>query len=118
MFDSCYYSSYYNLEDMNSKEIKSIAINKAKQSFCRYKISAIGLDKHGTIIGTATNRPRIDRKFGGLHAEIVLIRRYKENLKTIIICRVSNAGTVLPIVACEKCQKVMEKMNIDWRTIK
>ena len=63
---------------MNSKEIKHIAITKAKQSFCRYKISAIGLDKHGTILGTSTNRPRIDRKFGGLHAEIVLIRRYKE----------------------------------------
>ena len=103
---------------MKTTEIKSIAITKAKQSFCRYKISAIGLDKRGNVIGTATNRPRMAKQGGGIHAEIALIRRYKENLKSIFICRVNAKGELMPIDACKNCQKVMENLGIRWYTIK
>ena len=103
---------------MKTNEIKSIVINKAKQSFCRYKISAIGFDNKGRMIGMSTNKPRINRKGGGFHAEINLIRRYKENLKSIFICRINSKGELLPISACKNCQEVMSKLNIRWYTIK
>ncbi|MFW5804284.1 MAG: hypothetical protein ACOCWG_03525 [bacterium] len=92
--------------------IKKLAIKKAKQSFCRYKISAIGFNAKGEILGRATNIVRFVKKGGGIHAEIKLIRQYKNNLKTILICRVNNTGELLPIEPCENCLKVANKYNI------
>jgi tRNA(Arg) A34 adenosine deaminase TadA len=92
--------------------IMDMAIRKAKQSKCRYKISAIGLNYKGEVVGSAVNKPRFDRQHGGLHAETNLIRRYGSRLKTIIICRVGDAGDLLAIDPCKNCQKVADKMGI------
>lgn len=92
--------------------IKIKAIQKAKKSNCRYKVSAIGFNHKGDVLGTAYNTHRFTRKSGGIHAEINLIRKYKNQLKTILICRVGHSGELLPIECCDKCQKVCDKLGI------
>ena len=94
------------------KNIIEMARKKAQQSICRYKVSAIGLDKRGNIIGSAFNKPRFDRLGGGLHAEMNLIGRYGSNLKTIIICRVGDKGDLLAIDPCDNCSYIAKKMGI------
>lgn len=96
----------------------NIAQSKAKQSSCRYKIAAIGINKKGEVIGSAINKPRFDRRFGGLHAEVNLIRQYQRKLKTIVICRVGNSGNLLPIDPCENCLELAEKLGIKIISIK
>jgi cytidine deaminase len=95
-----------------------MAMSKAKQSTCRYKIAAIGINKKGEVIGSSINKPRFDRLYGGLHAEVSLIRQYKRKLKTIVICRVGNSGRLLPIDPCIKCRKLAEKFDIKIASIR
>ena len=99
------------------KHLTQIAINKALQSQGRYKISAIGLDHKGNVLGSCFNHVRFDRYGGGAHAEMRLVQRYKTNVKTIIICRVGRSGNVLPIKPCNKCQKILDKLKIKTVTI-
>lgn len=95
-----------------SPKIIEYAKKKAGQSICKYRISAIGLDKFGKVLGAAMNRPMLSKYHGGVHAEMSLLQRYKNNVKTIILCRVSASGNLLPIDPCERCAKVLDKMNI------
>ena len=97
--------------------IESIAKQKAKQSLSKFRISAIGLDKRGRILGSATNKPRFNRSGGGIHAEMALLKRYRKNIAIIIICRIGNAGTVLPIEPCKTCRRVLGKLGIKITTI-
>lgn len=97
---------------MTDYQIEEIAIKKAEQSYCKYRVSAVGLDKKGNVIGTACNRPRFCKYGGSIHAEENLIGRYKGNLHTIIICRISDNGSVKPIDPCERCQKLAKKYGI------
>jgi cytidine deaminase len=92
--------------------IQDRAINKAKQSQAKYKISAIGLDRRGNLLGSACNQLRFSKFGGGLHAEMLLLHRYGNKVKTIILCRVGRGGDVLPIEPCDKCQKVLDKLKI------
>jgi cytidine deaminase len=97
--------------------IQTKAINKAKQSLCRYRISALGMNHKGEIIGSAINKPRFDHKGGGLHAESNLISKYGNKLKTIIICRVGLSGNILPIHPCINCYSLANKLGIKIKTI-
>jgi len=94
------------------ERFKERAISKALQSSCRFKISAIGLNRKGDIIDYSCNHVRYQKDKGGLHAEQLLIRRNGRKLKTIIICRVNNSGDVLPIEPCEKCKKIAKRYDI------
>ena len=88
-------------------------LKKATLSLCRYKVSAVGITSRGNILGYSFNKPRLQKKYGDLHAEMDLIHRYGEKISTIIICRVNDKGThLLPIEPCEKCAKVAEKLGI------
>jgi cytidine deaminase len=98
-------------------DIKKHAINKAMQSPSKYKISAIGLDHRGKVLGSTFNSLRFNRYGGGLHAEMRLIQRYRNNVKTIILCRVGRSGNILPIQPCERCAKVLTKKNITVITV-
>lgn len=89
-----------------------LAIKKAKQSSCTYKVSAVGFDKRGDVIGTSINRSRFERKGGGVHAEMVLMARYGKNLKSILICRVGRGGELRPIDPCPMCQKKADELGI------
>ena len=93
---------------------------KASKSPSTYKISAIGFDKKGEVLGSVTNSYCMDgrelKHFGGRHAERLLISRYGALIKLIIICRVGGvkSGNVklLPIKPCYICQKVADKLGI------
>lgn len=98
-------------------ELIKRAIKKASQSICKYKISAIGFDKQGRLIGTAFNRPRFGKYGGSIHAELNLMSRYGKNLKTIVICRVNNNGDMLPIDACSTCQKKADELGIKIKSL-
>lgn len=106
------------MSDVNDDNIINIAKNKAKQSICRYKISAIGFNHRGELIGKSFNRQRFIRKGGGIHAEMHLMSRYGTALKTIIICRVNNSGECLPIDPCETCKRKADEMGIKIYSIK
>lgn len=93
------------------------AINKAQRSHCKYKISAIGLNKRGELVDTSTNTHRFNRKGGGEHAEVRLMRKHPRSLKTIIICRVNRNRELLPIHPCETCASIAKKLGIRILTI-
>lgn len=89
-----------------------MAVKKANNSNCRFKVSAIGISAKGNVLGSCINNHRFDGKGRGLHAEINLIRRFGKKLSTIIICRVGRSGEMLPIDPCDNCQKVADKLGI------
>ena len=99
-------------------ELINRAIKKAKQSICKYKISAMGFDKKGNLIGTAFNRPRFSRHGGSYHAEKELMAQYGDNLKTIIICRTNSNGDLLPIDPCPSCLEKATELGIKIKSIK
>jgi len=88
------------------------AIQKATKSSCRYKVVAVGFDKNKEIVGFATNYPRFNRENGSVHAEMSLMRRYGECLRTIWIFRVGWGGKPRKIEACANCQKIANKLGI------
>lgn len=96
--------------------ITELAIRKAQKSRCRYKVSAIGFNEKGELIGTAFNSPRLDSVGGGLHAEIALIKK-RRGVKTILIVRTNKSGGILKIEPCKNCKKVCEKLGITIRSI-
>lgn len=99
------------------KELIKLAISKAKQSICTYRISCIGLNKRGEILGSSTNKFGRCGKGLGRHSEIELIKKYGKRIKVIILCRIGCGGDVLPIEPCKNCQKVIDKMGIKVYTI-
>ena len=101
---------------MNTTVVNRL-IRRASKSFCRYKISAIGLGKKGEVISYGVNKPRFERKGGGLHAEMVLMAKYQDLIKTIIICRVNNRGKLRPIHPCQMCRRKAKELGIRILTV-
>lgn len=97
---------------MIASDIINLAQRKAKQSRCRYKVSAVGLDRKGHIVGCVMNRHRLPNKGGGIHAEIALMRKYGSKLNSIIICRTNKQGSLLDIHPCKACSQVADKLGI------
>lgn len=103
---------------MKKHELKHIARKKAKQSICTYRVSAVGLNKRGEVIGSTTNKYRFEnRAKGTVHAEVALIHSCGKALKTIIICRVGHKGSILPIHPCPNCQRIADSLGIKIETV-
>lgn len=100
-----------------NKHIIKVAVKKAMQSQCCYRISALGFNKNGEILGSATNKHGKNFKGGGVHAERELIRRYGKSIHTILLCRCGGGGDILPIQCCETCQKIVDRMGIKVLTV-
>lgn len=98
--------------------IISLAQRKAGQSRCRYKVSAVGLDRKGRIVGCAMNRHRLPYRGGGVHAEIALMKKYGNKIKSIFICRINKHGDLLDIHPCEACSQVANKLGIKIYSVK
>ncbi|HUW47327.1 MAG TPA: hypothetical protein VMW36_01110 [Patescibacteria group bacterium] len=98
--------------------LRDMAIQKAEQSSGKFKVSAIGLDKNGNVVARAFNRARFSRYGGGVHAEIMALRKGGNRIVTMIICRVGKGGDILPIDPCESCKKVLDKKGIKIMTVK
>ena len=99
------------------KHVIDIAKKKAEKSLSKYKISAVGLNKHGKVVATAINRPRFSRYGGGVHAEMAVLHKAGPKIKTIIICRVGANGAILPINPCSRCKRVLNKLGIKVYTV-
>lgn len=97
---------------LTREEIKTIAAKKAAQSLCVYRVSAIGLNKHGEIVGTSINKHRFPKKGGSIHAEMALMRAHGKALKTIVICRVGKGGDIHPIHPCSVCAEKARELGI------
>lgn len=93
---------------------------KASHSPCTYKVSAIAFDRKGNVLGHTTNKHSkwdvLDYGEGragtARHSERILIERYSQNIKTILICRVGRSGEILPIDPCPACRKAASKYGI------
>lgn len=103
---------------MINGRIIDIGIKKARQSVCRFKISAIGLNKKGEVIYTTCNSPRFSKKNGGYHAEMKCMKNAGPSLETIIIFRINNNGDLLPIEPCDMCSTKAKENGIKILTLK
>jgi len=88
------------------------AIQKAKRSPCRYKISCIGLNKQGQPIVYSSNSPRFKKVGGSVHAEMAMMKRYPKVVRTIVLVRVSKSGCLLPIDPCPTCARKARELGI------
>lgn len=101
------------------QNIVGMLTEKASHSPCTYKISAIAFDKKGDVLGHITNSHSswdvtengevIGRAGTAKHAERRLLMRYRDLVKTIVICRVGRNGVIRPIDPCPMCRKVAAK---------
>ena len=99
--------------------VEELLKEKASHSPCTYKISAVGFDAKGDILGHVTNshsknwnvleKEKVGRAGTAIHAERRILQQYKDLVKTIVICRVGRSGDVRPIDPCPVCQKVASK---------
>ena len=105
----------------------SILTKKARRSPCTYKISGIAYSKKGNVLGIATNSHSkwdvmtqlpVGRPGTAEHCERVLMKKFKNQIKTIVICRVGRSGNVLPIDPCPVCAKLAKKYGITILTVK
>lgn len=82
-----------------------------------FHVIAIGFNKKNELLGIKSNGFGLSiRKGSGKHAERELIKRYKDNIAKIIICRFGRDGKILPIDPCTTCQKLCDKMGIKVET--
>jgi len=88
------------------------AIQKARNSPSKFKISVIGFNAKGEVVGQAFNSLRFNHQGGGIHAEMALLKRYGNHIKTVLLCRVGNSGDILPIDPCPSCKRVLDKKRI------
>ena len=96
-----------------SNQIRILAKNKARQSLCRNRVSALGFNKNGDCVIKTFNKHRFERKGGGIHAEMQIMQQArKKGIVHIIICRVGRNGDLLPIEPCKKCQQIADKLEI------
>jgi cytidine deaminase len=95
-----------------TSRVAKIAKDKALQSSCTYKVSAIGLNKKGEVTYKAFNKSRFMKLGGGIHAEMEVMLKGGPGIRTIIICRVGNSGDILPIHPCEVCRRKSEELGI------
>ncbi len=98
-------------------EVLHRAKKKAALSPCRFKICAVAFDSKGNVIAYKNNTPRFRRKGGGNHAEMRLMRQYKQNIKLILILRVGLGGEMRPIHPCKTCSEKAEELGIQIRSI-
>jgi hypothetical protein len=88
------------------------AKKSSKHISCRTKVVAIAFTKKHELLGIGTNKIRLHKKGGGIHAESGLIERYGKKIKYIYIFRFNKSGLKLPIHPCPNCQKLADKYNI------
>ena len=97
----------------------ALAIKVAVRSSCRYKVSAIALDKRGNVLSTASNRPRFAKLSGGMHAEMAVWRKVNVgDVRVVLIARVNKAGDLLPIDPCATCKRVLTRLGIKIKTVR
>lgn len=89
---------------------------KAHSSPSQYHLACAAFNKKGELLGVTTNSFRksniMIRKYSGYHCEMKAVHRWGMKIKSILLLRIGNGGDILPIQACPKCRKVLDKLNI------
>jgi cytidine deaminase len=104
----------------NKNKINHLILNRLKnkalqERSCHFKIAAIAFSKRGNFIGISMNNHRSffsHSKGSGLHAEMILMKKYGKTIDKIFLIRFGKDGDVLPIDPCENCAKAAKKLNI------
>jgi len=89
-----------------------VAGNKAAASPCKYSVAAIAIDRKGNVLDTSRNLPRFSHKSGGIHAEMVLMKKHGMKIKSIIIFRVTKGGKLKTMDACAACAAKASDLGI------
>ena len=92
--------------------IEARLVKKALKSCCRYRVAAVGINRKGEVVGVAFNQPRFPGKGRSKHAEIALMMKFGNRVRTIYICRSGKKGNILPITPCSNCLKQANKLGI------
>lgn len=92
------------------------AIRKAKSSACKYKVAAIGFDRHGNLLGVLTNQPHINTFGGSLHAEVRAIQNLN-GVVSLVILRVDNKGRLRPIHPCASCRDYAKRHHVEIKML-
>lgn len=77
---------------------------------CRYRVVAVGLDRHHNMIRLCTNSPRLPLR--GYHAEERVMHSTPRLLSCILIARVGADGRLLPIDPCPNCQRMADRRGV------
>lgn len=86
---------------------------KANQSSCIFKVAALGFNKKGECVASSVNKPFLNKKGGGIHAEEQLFKvAKKKGIVKILLCRVGRSGELRPIKPCCSCSKTAKKLGI------
>jgi RecB family endonuclease NucS len=85
-------------------------------SLMRYSVIALGYNTKGDFVGSATNTHRFLRPGGSIHAEMNLLRKFK-CIRRVEVYRVKKDGTLVPMIICANCRKVLDKKGIRYETI-
>jgi len=93
-------------------------VRKARKSICKFKVAAAGVDKNGVVVNIKCNTPRISRKGGGNHAEMIVMRTSPRSLRKIIICRISSNDNFAAIEPCIACRRKAEELGIQIESIR
>lgn len=102
---------------MTTSDIIDQASKKARRTPCHFKVFAIGFDRSGDYLGTATNAPRFSKLGGGVHAEMRLLKRYGPRICTMIIGRSTAGGRLRSMKVCAACKRVLDAKKIKVTTI-
>lgn len=110
-----------------SSQIREVLQKKAAKSHCTYKVSAVAFGKKGEVLGCVSNKHSewnvLDGGDGGRpgtakHAERLLLQRYGQHVKTIIVCRTGKGGSLRPIDPCPACKKAAAKLGVEILTVR
>ena len=88
-----------------------LAKRKASKSYCHQKVAALAFNAKGDLIMTTVNRPRFSKEGGGIHAEMRIMLK-RPTTRTILLIRVNNLGTILPLDPCPACASKARELGI------
>lgn len=100
------------LENDLAKRLKKKAL---QERGTHYNIAAIAFTKKGNFLGISMNSHRnyMSHRYGaGLHAEMVLMKKFGRRIDTIYLLRVGDSGDRLPIHPCKNCALAAYKLGI------
>lgn len=94
----------------------SLAMKRAVDSQCRYRVGAV-LVRGGRVLGGACNKyrnnPFIDFQNASFHAEEVLLRRTRRPQGAVVyVARVDNRGRPLLARPCQRCQQALAAYGV------